>query len=179
MEVRNGISVYSGGITTNSLTSTGLITARGGVGSTHIYYTTTPTTNMYSIGYRSHRQNIPLLGNNLGTQNGYYNIYTLASGGEGTIPGIWLYEVQVGPKIAITTNTPVRLSVSESGTTHSDQTISMQFSSSNVISAANAYRLICTKYITTPIPMYLIVSANHANFPVSNFRMDLTLTRLA
>jgi hypothetical protein len=84
---------HTNGITTTNLYASGGITASGGIGSTHIYYTSIPTTNIYSIGYRTTKTVSGGITTS-GTTNNVSSILTFTGGSAGAMIGVWLYDLK-------------------------------------------------------------------------------------
>jgi hypothetical protein len=182
----------AGGITTTTLLSTGLITASGGIGSTHIYYTSMPTTNIYSIGYRTTKTVSGSV--TTGATNNVSSILTFTGGDAGAMIGVWLYDLKfmktaLAPtafylisSIKVGSGTVVPTGNFLAGHDSVDRVQSGQIAATHDGSNASTINLMATKYIDSNANnVHVLVSTNIASITITAALTSITctVTRLA
>ena len=184
---------HTDGITTTNLYASGGITASGGIGSTHIYYTSIPTTNIYSIGYRTTKTVSGGITTS-GTTNNVSSILTFTGGSAGAMIGVWLYDLKfmktaLAPtafylisSIKVGSGTVVPTGNFLAGHDSVDRVQSGQIAATHDGSNASTINLMATKYIDSNANnVHVLVSTNIASITITAALTSITctVTRLA
>jgi len=189
----SNVTVTSPLTTSSTLTTSGLLTASGGIGSTHIYYTSVPTTNINSIGYRT-TKTVTGSFTTSSTMNSVSSLLNFTGGTAGAMIGVWLYELKfmktvqaaapyyLMASIKVGTGTTVPTGILTAGHDATDRVQSGQIAATHDGSNASTVLLVATKYIESNAnTVHVLVSTNIASIQITTAFTSITctVTRLA